>query len=394
MQEVLKGIKVLDFGRYIAGPYTATLLGDFGAEVIRVERVRGSEDRYTSPLTDKGEGALWMQVGRNKKSLTLNPLKPEGREIAHKLVATADVISVNLPEESLHQMGLDYETLCSVKPDIILSLATTFGTTGPYAGRLGFDSVGQAMSGAMHLTGDADEPMRSMATYADFGTALANAFGIMMALRERDRSGRGQVVESNLLTTALTFINSMLIEQGITAPDRVAQGNRSQLCGPGDVFKTQDGWVFAMVIGDPLFRRWVELMGEPEWLDDPRFGSDQSRGDNGAILSERTARWCAGRTTQEVIDLLEAARIPAAPVLTPQQALDDPHVREARILRDQDYPGLPKPAKVAEPVVRLSRTPGELRDRPPLLGEHTDQILESLGYQPEQIADLREKRIV
>ena len=152
MSEVLKGIKVLDFGRYIAGPFCATLLGDLGAEVIRIEKVDGSEDRFLSPITDEGDGALFLQLARNKQSMTLNPMKPEGREIVKKLVATADVVVANLPPDTLEALGLDYESLATIKPDIILTMISAFGRGGPYSNRVGFDGLGQAMSGNMYLS--------------------------------------------------------------------------------------------------------------------------------------------------------------------------------------------------------------------------------------------------
>ena len=161
MSKVLEGIRVLDFGRYIAGPFCATLLGDMGAEVIRIEKVDGSEDRYLSPINENGDGAMFMQMGRNKKSVTLNPMKPEGREIVKKLVATADVVVANLPPDTLKTMGLDYESLTEIKPDIILTMISAFGTGGPYANRVGFDGLGQAMSGNMFMSGTPDQPVKA-----------------------------------------------------------------------------------------------------------------------------------------------------------------------------------------------------------------------------------------
>ena len=151
MSKVLKGVKVLDFGRYIAGPFCGTLLGDLGADVIRIEKVDGSEDRFLSPITEDGDGALFMQLARNKRSLTLNPMKPEGREVVKRLVATADVVVANLPPDTLETMGLDYSSLRAIKPDIILTMISAFGRGGPYSNRVGFDGIGQAMSGNMYM---------------------------------------------------------------------------------------------------------------------------------------------------------------------------------------------------------------------------------------------------
>ena len=394
MTQVLKGIRVLDFGRYIAGPYCGTLLGDMGAEVIRIEKVDGSEDRFLSPISDKGDGGLFMQLARNKKCLTLNPMKPEGREIVKKLVKTADVVIANLPPDTLQAMGLDYDSLKATKPDIILTTVSAFGRGGPYANRVGFDGLGQAMSGAMYMSGTPDQPVKAYPPYIDFGTASLSAFGTMAALFERQKTGKGQMVEGSLFNTALTMMNGTAIEQNAIQCNRVATLNRSQTSGPADTFKTQDGWVLVQSVGGPLFKRWADLIGEDHWLDDPRFKDDISRGNNGELISERTATWCAKRTSKEVLEEMEAARLPAGPVLSPQEVLDDPHVAAKGLFQYVDYPGLDKPAPLMRTPIELSETPGEIRSRPPTLGEHTDEIMQELGYSEAQIAILREKRVV
>jgi len=394
MTQVLKGIRVLDFGRYIAGPYCGTLLGDMGAEVIRIEKVDGSEDRFLSPISDKGDGGLFMQLARNKKCLTLNPMKPEGREIVKKLVKTADVVIANLPPDTLQAMGLDYESLKATKPDIILTTVSAFGRGGPYANRVGFDGLGQAMSGAMYMSGTPDQPVKAYPPYIDFGTASLSAFGTMAALFERQKTGKGQMVEGSLFNTALTMMNGTAIEQNAIQCNRVATLNRSQTSGPADTFKTKDGWVLVQSVGGPLFKRWADLIGEDHWLDDPRFKDDISRGNNGELISERTATWCAKRTSKQVLEEMEAARLPAGPVLSPQEVLDDPHVAAKGLFQYVDYPGLDKPAPLMKTPIELSETPGEIRSRPPTLGEHTDEIMQELGYSQAQISILREKRVV
>ena len=215
-----------------------------------------------------------------------------------------------------------------------------------------------------------------------------------MALIERGKSGRGQIVEGALLATALTFTNATLIEQAVIAVNRVPTGNLGQTAAPSDIYRARDGWVLCQVTGQPLFVRWAKLMGEDHWLGDPRFSDDIKRGENGPVISERMARWCAGRTTQDAVDTLGAAKIPAAPVLSPQQALDHPHIRAAGFLKAIDYPGLPNAAPVARAAVRLSQTPGEIAARPPKLGEHTDRVLADLGYDAAAIAALRKKGVV
>ncbi|MDE2364593.1 MAG: CoA transferase [Hyphomicrobiales bacterium] len=395
MAGILEGIRVLDFGRYIAGPYVGTLLAEFGAEVIRIEKREGSEDRFVTPVGEGDTGALFLQINRNKKCLTLDPMTEEGQEIVRKLVATADVVIANLPPQTLKAMKLDYESLKSMKPDIILTTATAFGNPGPLADRVGFDGIGQVMSGAVYMTGKGEPPFRAMVNWVDFGTALHCAFGTLAALMERQKSGRGQVVEGALLATAISATNATLIEQAVISADRVPTGNLGQTTAPSDIYRTKDGWILCQVTGQPLFERWAKLMGEADfWLKDPRFSDDLKRGENGAVVSERMARWCAERTRDEAVDTLGKARIPSGPVLSPQEALDHPHIRAAGFMTDVDYPGLPRAAPIAHAPVRLSLTPGEIRSRAPVLGEHTQEVLAAIGYDAAAIAGLREKGVV
>lgn len=394
MSKVLEGIRVLDFGRYIAGPYCATLLADMGAEVIRIEKVEGSEDRFLSPVTAKGDGALFMQLARNKLGMTLNPMKPEGRLIVQKLVATADVVVANLPPDTLEAMGLDYDSLKAVKPDIILTMISAFGRGGPYSNRVGFDGLGQAMSGAMFMSGTPEQPAKAYPPFIDFGTASLSAFGTMAALYERQKTGKGQIVEGSLFNTALTMMNGTVIEQALIKRNRVASLNRSQTSAPADTFKTKDGWVLVQSVGGPLFKRWADLMGESHWLEDPRFKDDISRGDHGELISARLASWCAERTSAEVLSAMEEARLPAGPVLSPQQVLDDPHIAAKGLFQATPYPGLDQPAPLMKTPVELSRTPGEIRLRPPTLGEHTDEIMQQLGYTATEIQALRARRVI
>ena len=394
MSEVLEGVKVLDFGRYIAGPFCGTLLGDLGADVIRIEKVDGSEDRFLSPITEDGDGALFMQLARNKRGLTLNPMKPEGREVVKRLVATADVVVANLPPDTLEAMGLDYNSLRAIKPDIILTMISAFGRGGPYSNRVGFDGLGQAMSGNMYMSGTPEQPVKAYAPFIDFGTASLAAFGTMSALFERQKTGRGQIVEGSLFNTALTMMNGTVIEQAAIKANRLATLNRSQTSAPADTFKTKDGWVLVQTVGGPLFKRWADLMGEDHWLNDDRFKTDISRGDNGEIISERLASWCAERTNEEVLAEMEKARIPAGPILSPQQVLEDPHITAKGLFESVEYPGLDTPAPLMKTPVELSETPGEIRSRAPRLGENTDEIMKELGYVQNQIIDLRKKRVI
>ena len=392
------GLRVVDFGRYIAGPYCAALLGDLGADVIRVEKREGREDRTLVPLAENEdgtprEGAMFLQMNRNKRSLTCDPMNSAGREVVRRLVRGADVVVANLPAETLKAMGLDWDSVNAINPRCILAVGTAFGLEGPYSTRVGFDGVAQAMSGMAYFSGTEEQPVRAAAPWVDFGTASLLALGVSAALRSRETSGEGQMVEGALLRTALTFFSPTLIEEDKLTLGRVPSLNRSQTAGPSDIYKAKDGWITVAVNGDPLFRRAAKLIGAPEWLEDPRFASDKARGDNGAIISERVGAWVATRTSAEAIAAFEGARVPAGPVYRPRQTLDDPHVKGGDFFAEVDFPGIGK-AKVAATPVKLHGTPGTVRTRPPMLGEHTDEVLRELGFSGMEITALRKEGAV
>ena len=394
MAGVLDGIRVLDFGRYIAGPFCGMLLGDMGAEVIRIDKLSGSEDRYLVPVAESGEGPLFLALNRNKKSLTLNPMKPQGREIVENLVKTADIVIANLPQPTLEAMGIDYDSLRAIKPDIILTTVTAYGNGGPYSERVGFDGVAQALAGATYMGGRPGDPMKSFVPFADFGTATMAAFGTLSALIERNKTGNGQLVEAALTRTVMAFNIALLAEEAIKSIDRPSYGNRGYSAGPSDIFKTTDGAVMVQVVGQPLFERWAKLMGEESWLQDPRFATDMDRGENGELLSARMQMWCKDMSTKEVLDALDEARIPCGPVLSAKQVLQDTHVKAMDFLQDMNFPGLKKPIPINTTPVKLSQTPGTIRQRTAELGEHTDEILNSLGYTPDKISEMRYARVV
>jgi len=390
----LAGIRVVDFGRFIAGPYCAMLLADMGADVIRVDRRQGSEDRYLAPVAATGEGTYFLSLNRNKRSLTLDTAKPESAEIIRRLAARADVVVANLPIDVLKKMGLDYDALCAIKPDIILARISTFGPDGPYAQRLGFDTVAQAMSGAMSLTGFTGPPIRDVVPFEDYGTALHAAFGVMVALYHRVRTGEGQLVDASLLSTGIVFMQALLAEQSVLGVERKQQGNAGFHASPADTYRTRDGWIVVSVIGPEMFGRWARLVGREDLPSDPRFADDISRANNREAIADAMNAWLATRTTAQAVAELEQARIPAGPVLDVAQVLDDPQVKARQLLKCVDYPGAPQPVPLADTAMRLSATPGSIRYRAPVLGEHTDEVLGELGYTKQEIASLRKAEVV
>jgi len=394
MAGALEGIRVIDFGRFIAAPYCAMLFADMGADVIRVERREGGEDRYVGPVTDSGEGGLFLNLNRNKRGITLDPATPAGQEITRRLIESADIVIVNLPIDVMKKLRLDYDSLCVIKPDIILVMASAFGPDGPYAKRVGFDTVAQAMSGAVGLTGFPGAPVRAMVSYADYGTALHAAFGAMIALYERQKAGRGQVIDVSLLATGVTFMMPLLAERAVTGIKREQQGNTAYHAAPSDIYPVKDGWILVQTIGNPMFRRWALMVGREDLLDDPRCKDDISRGNNYKIINEVMLAWCATRTRDEAIVELEKARLPCGPVYNLDEVLQDPQVNARHIIETLDYPGCSKPVPVASTPMRLSATPGELRHRAPTLSEHTSEVLLELGFSENEIAAFRKAEAI
>ena len=396
--EILKGIRVLDFGRYIAGPFAGALLADLGADVIRIEKLDGSEDRYTTPVNPGAEdgevGSMFLHLNRNKRGITLNPKKPGSDVLKRRLIESADVVLANMPQSGLKDIGIDYASLVAIKPDIILASSSAFGASGPFGDRVGFDGVAQAMSGNLHLTGEENQPTRNFHPYVDFNTGALNTVAILSAIMHRQQTGEGQEVQGALLASALTVAGGTLIEQAVTTANRVASGNRGQTAAPSDTFKTKDGWVLVSAVGQPLFERWARLMEEDFWLTDSRFSNDASRGIHSELISERMQQWTKTRTTVEVIEALDTARIPCGEVLTPQEALNHPQVQAMEYLEDLKYPGIEGTYPLPRMPIEFSKIERSKPRRPPLLSEHTTDILIDLGFSDDEITSFREQRII
>ncbi len=389
---LLSGIKVVDFGRYVAGPWCAQLLLGMGAEVLRVERPGGGEDRFLFPLTDN-MGAYLLHCNRGKRCMTLNPTKPAGRTIVTKLVEGADVIVANMPDDALASMGLDWETVHATNPRAILATASTFGTTGPYAGRVGFDGIGQVMSGSAYLSGRPGDPMKSFTPWVDYNTASNLAMGVAGALVKRSVTGLGVRVEASLLGTALAAMGHVICEEAVTDIGRVASANRHPAAGPSDIVPTSDGRIIVQVVGNPIFARFAKAIGRPELIDDPLFASDELRGQHGAAISAIAAQWCSARTTAQALEELAAHSVPAGPVLSPREVLADAHIR-SELMETAAVDGVPAGVPVVAFPLRISDGSGQFGTQTASVGEHTNDVLRSLGYTDNAITELRDQRIV
>ena len=394
MQGILSGMRVIEGSAFVAAPLGGMTLAQLGADVIRFDAIGGGLDYGRWPVTVDGRSLFWDGLNKGKRSIAVDLRSPRGQEILTDLICGSEddggMFLTNFPARG----WLDYESLKAIKSDIILTTVNAFGSGGPWSEKIGFDGLAQSMSGNLHLTGEADKPTRSNAPYVDFGTASLSAFATMAALMHRQQTGEGQMIEGALLKTALTFMNSSNIEQSLLGVDRVGSMNRGQTAGPADVFQTLDGWVMVLCIGEYQFGRVTECIGRPELANDARFKDDLARGEHGEELSAIVGQWCASRTNDEVLAAMEAAKVPAGPVYTPQQALDDPHINALGFHQPVDYPTAPSPAPIAQFPVSMSASPGEIRSRAPELGEHTDQILADLGYTEDQIGELRAARVV
>lgn len=374
----LAGIRVLDFGRYIAGPYCAALLADFGAEVIRIEKPGGSEDRYVMPVADNGDGALFIQMNRNKRGMAYDPTSEKGREITRRLVQTADIVIANLPDRTLERMGLSYAELSAARPEIILVTMSAYGSSGPWKDRVGFDSIGQAMCGAAYLSGTHESPARTQVSWVDFSTGVHCAYGALLALLQRQATGVGQQVQGTLLASAINGTNAQIIEQALAGRNRPPLGSDAAGAAPIGFFEARDGWLVCHVVGQPIFERLARLLGRDEWLNDPRFASDLLRGDNREPILTEVRNWCRSRSRDEAINQMSEANIPSGPVLSPADALHHEQVIESGIIQFVEYENLRSPAPVALAPVQLSLHAPEMR-RAPRLGEETEEILREIG---------------
>ncbi|MGE0860904.1 MAG: CaiB/BaiF CoA transferase family protein [Gammaproteobacteria bacterium] len=385
---VLSGVRVLDFARYIAGPYCASLLGFLGADVIRIEKPgEGGEDRYIGPVSEDAS-AVFLETNCNKRSLTLDLKHPAAKDVVRRLVSQADVVIANFPPARLKKMGLDYDTLRAIKPDIILTTQTAFGHQGPWADRSGFDGLGQVMSGSAWLSGTPGSPARSATPFADYSTAVLGAFGTLAALYQRRTTGEGQHVQASLLGSALAAFSPTLIEQGLLGINRQPTGNRGQTAAPVDIFKTRDGHIITQVLGKGLFGNMARAIGATHWLDNPAYGNDIARGEKRDEICAEVAAWAADRTNAEAIDILAAAGVPSGPVLNVADALEHPQTRAMGFLGSVEYPGCERPAPIPRlPLDFSSITPQQTR--PPRIGEHTDVVLAEFGFDAASIAALR-----
>ena len=403
----LSHIRVLDLSRVLAGPWCAQNLADLGAEVIKVERPKSGDDtRHWGPPfakdpfgKDTSQSAYYISINRNKKSITLDISTPEGQEIVRGLVAQSDVVIENYKVGQLAKYSLDYESLKAIKPNLIYCSITGFGQTGPYQHRAGYDFILQGMGGFMSITGEADHlpgggPQKAGVAIVDLFTGMYASSAILAAVIHRDRSGEGQYIDMALLDTQVAMlanISSNYLCSGVS-PHR--WGNAHPNVVPYQTFQTSDSWIIVAVGNDGQFRHFVKA-GDRELLaDDPRFATNPARIEYRDALIPLLAAMVKEKTKVEWISLLESVGVPCGPINNLQEVFENEQVVARGIQLNVPHPTAGSMKLVASPM-RLSKTPVTMRMPPPLLGEHTEEILSAtLHYTYEQIAQLRSKGII
>ncbi len=394
----LAGLTVFDLTRVLAGPTCSQMLGDLGADVIKIEKPGAGDDtRGFAPPTMPGtnESAYFVGVNRNKRSVTLDIATPEGQAIAHQLIAKSDILAENFKVGALAKYGLGYDALHAKYPSLIYCSITGFGQTGPYAARPGYDSLVQAMGGVMSLTGEPDGlPQKVGVPIADVFAGLYGCIGILAALRHRDKTGQGQQIDIGMLDTNVAWLANQGMNYLATGENPVRLGNQHPNIVPYQVFKTADGAIVLSVGNDPTFKRFAENVGLAHLLDDARFATNAARVANRQLVTDTLAPLMAGRATADWIVALEALSIGCGPINTLAQVFADPQVVARGTVVRVPHASTPDGVQVVANPVRLSATPASYRRGPPTLGQHTEEVLGSLGLSATEMAGLRERGVI
>ncbi|WGU40689.1 CaiB/BaiF CoA-transferase family protein [Phenylobacterium sp. NIBR 498073] len=392
----LKDLKVVEMGTLIAGPFCGQILGDFGADVIKIEDPKtGDPMRQWGRSLPKGLSPWWPVIGRNKRSVGLDLRTPEGREIATKLIDQADVLIENFRPGTLEKWGMGYEALAARNPRLIVARVSGFGQTGPYAKRAGYGLIGEAMGGLRHVTGEPDRPpARAGISIGDSLTAMHAVMGITMALHARERTGRGQMIDAALYESVLAVMENLVTEYDLTGYVRERSGSILPGIAPSNVYPCVEG---EMILiggnGDTVFARLAEAMGRADLAADPKFVSHAARGVNQKELDEIIAAWTATWTLPALIEHLEAAAIPCGRVFRAPDMLENEQYQAREAIVELPHPAFGK-VKMQNAFPKLSETPGAVRWPGPDLGQHTDEVLAEVGFSADEVAGLRAKGVV
>ena len=391
----LKGIRVLDLTRILAGPYATMILRDLGAEVIKIEQPGvGDEARDFGPF--KNDFSLYfMSVNRGKKSITLNLKSPRGKELFLELVKGSDILVENFRPGTMEKLGLDYESLKTHHPSLLYAACSGFGQTGPYAMRGAYDMIIQGMGGIISITGEPDRPpVRVGTSIGDITSALFTAIGILSALRHRDQTGEGQLIDVGMLDCQVAILENAMVRYFSTGDIPRPLGRRHPAITPFEIFESADGYVVIAIGNNELWRKFCEHVDHPELIDDERFHTNALRTENHESLFPILAEIMCRRTTDEWVEALETIGVPCGPVNTVDKVANDPQVLARDMIAEVEHnttgtvqiPGIP---------IKLSETPGQIDAPAPNLGEHTSEVLTGLlGLEAEEVNQLKQNGIV
>ncbi|GER08436.1 succinyl-CoA--D-citramalate CoA-transferase [Iodidimonas muriae] len=391
-QGALKGLRLIEMGQLLAGPFCAQIMGDHGAEVIKVEQPEGGD-----PMRQWGQksGLWWPIVARNKKSVTLNLRTEKGQELLKEMVSKTDFLLENFRPGTMERWGLGYETLSAINPRLIMIRVSGFGQTGPYAKRAGYGSIGEAMGGLRNLAGHPDRPPSRIGI--SIGDSLAANFacmGALMALHHRERTGKGQMVDSAIYESVLAMMESTVPEYTVEGFLRERTGSVLPGVAPSNAYPVKDGEVLIGANQDTVFKRFAQAMKRPQLAQDPRYATHSARGSNQEELDDLISQWTCTFTSKELLDLMEEYGVPAGKIFKAPDMLEDPHykAREALVkVPHEQFENL----WMQNVTPRLSETPGHIAWPGPKLGEHNEEVYgKLLGKTREELARLSEDGVI
>ncbi len=394
MKLLLEGVRVLDFTRVMAGPFATMLLGDLGADVIKIEPPGGDDTRGWGPPWIGSDSAYFMSANRNKRSIIIDLKKPESKEIIKKLVEKSDIVVENFRPGVAEQLGISYSQLSRINPKIIYCSISGFGQSGPYRDKPGYDLIALAMSGLMSITGEPDRPpVKFGVPIADLTTAIFAALSIVSALYWREKTGKGQYIDMALLDVQVLLLSHQAFNYFATGEEPQRMGSAHPNIVPYQAFETSDGYIVVTVGNEKLWEQFCKVIGRPDLLVDSKFKTNADRVINRRILIEELTKIFKSRTTDYWMEKLENAGIPAAPILTIGQILSSEHVKHRELVLEIDHSEAGRIKMLGTPF-KLSETPGKVRTPPPTKGQHTYEILKELGYNDEEITALKNKHVV
>ena len=395
MRKALEGIKILDFTKVYSGPYCTMLLADMGAEVIKVEPIgKGDETRAFAPIKD-GVSGYYNYLNRNKKSITLDLKSEEGRQVALDLAKWADVLIENFAAGTIGKLGLGYEEVVKVNPEIIYASLSGFGQYGPYKDKLAYDAIAQAMGGLTSLSGlPGVKPTKVTPALSDAITGIHMAYAIMVALFHKERTGEGQYIDVAMTDVVFSVLEAYVVMETLLGADPQRIGNGSMAAVPYDIYTARDNYIVIGAPNDVLFVKLAKVMKREDLLEDPRFKTNMVRLENRAAIDAIINEWAAQFTAAEIETMLNAARIPVAPIKSIAELVRDPGIAAREMLIEHDNPIHGKVKYPGNPL-KLQKTPPDTSRRAPLLGEHSEEILSSiLGYSRESIDNLKKNKAV